>query len=226
VSPSLQELVATRSALHRLAEHVLSAARHAVTGRIGLQPAPAGLRTPAFGDDERVLEVAGDRLLLRTAGRTGEHRITTLRAAGEFAGVPPGAPAQVYTPVTPCEPDASLVLDPAAVQVLADWWRTGAAALDALRAAAPGDAPGVPQLWPEHLDLALVAAGVNYGISPGDDAHPAPYAYVGPFGGPPDGDAFWNAPFGALRPAAALPTADDVAAFLLEGRARLRRGGT
>lgn len=225
MSPPLRELVATRSALHRLAEHVLSAARHAATGRIGLQPAPAGLRTPAFGDDARILEVAGDRLLLRTADRTEEHRITTLRAAGAFAGVTPGAPAQVYTPATPCEPDAPLVLEPAAVQVLADWWRTGSAGLAALRAAAAGDAPGEPQLWPEHLDLALVAAEVNYGISPGDEAHPAPYAYVGPFGGPPDGDGFWNAPFGALRPAAVLPTADSVAAFLLEGRARLRGGG-
>jgi hypothetical protein len=226
MSPSLRDLVATRSALHRLAEHVLSAARHAVTGRIGLQPAPAGLRTPAFGDDDRVLEVAGDRLLLRTADRTEEHRITTLRAAGEFAGVTPGAPAEVYTPVTPCEPDAPIVLDPAAVQVLADWWCTGSAGLAALRAAAAGDAPGVAQLWPEHLDLALVAAEVNYGISPGDEAHPAPYAYVGPFGGPPERDGFWNAPFGALRSAAVLPTADHVAAFLLEGRARLRGGGT
>ena len=37
---------------------------------------------------------------------------------------------------------------------------------------------------------------VNYGVSPGDEFHPLPYAYVGPWTsriGP-----FWNAPFGAF----------------------------
>jgi glucose 1-dehydrogenase len=38
-------------------------------------------------------------------------------------------------------------------------------------------------LWPEHLDLAVTVDAVNYGVSPGDDAVPAPYLY----GGSPEG---------------------------------------
>ena len=79
------------------------------------------------------------------------------------------------------------------------------------------------QLWPEHLDLALALDEVNYGGSPGDDEHPLPYLYVGPWTMPADGDAFWNEPFGAsttvgsdLDPAAAL-------AFFTDGRRRLGR---
>jgi hypothetical protein len=37
-----------------------------------------------------------------------------------------------------------------------------------------------PVLWPEHFDVAVTVAGVNYGVSPGDSYHPLPYAYVGP----------------------------------------------
>jgi hypothetical protein len=58
---------------------------------------------------------------------------------------------------------------------------------------------------PEHFDVAATEGEVNYGVSAGDDYHPTPYAYVGPWTrrtGP-----FWNAPFGALYP---LDPAHDV----------------
>ena len=42
----------TREALHRLACYVLSPARKAVTGRIGLRSTPGGFGTPVFGADE------------------------------------------------------------------------------------------------------------------------------------------------------------------------------
>lgn len=41
----------TRLSLHRLAEHVLAAALHQATGRIGLHPRPGGITTPPFGSD-------------------------------------------------------------------------------------------------------------------------------------------------------------------------------
>ena len=62
--------------------------------------------------------------------------------------------------------------------------------------------------WPEHFDVAATADEVNYGVSAGDDYHPTPYAYIGPWTartGP-----FWNAPFGALYP---LDPAHDVDAL-------------
>jgi len=68
-------------------------------------------------------------------------------------------------------------------------------------------------LWPEHFDLGIAVDEVNYGISPGDDGHATPYAYVGPWTqrtGP-----FWNAPFGALYP---LDPAHDVDALTVTHR--------
>ena len=42
-------LAATRDGLHRVAEHVLAAVRHAASGEIGLVPSPGGFRTAPFG---------------------------------------------------------------------------------------------------------------------------------------------------------------------------------
>ena len=39
-------LAATRDGLHRVAEHLLAAARYAASGEIGLIPASGGFRTP------------------------------------------------------------------------------------------------------------------------------------------------------------------------------------
>ena len=68
-------------------------------------------------------------------------------------------------------------------------------------------------------------AGPHYGVSPGDDHHPTPYAYVGPWTKPTG--PFWNAPFGALCP---LNPAHDVDAltsriadFFERGRKELHR---
>jgi len=60
------------------------------------------------------------------------------------------------------------------------------------------DPAQVPVLWPEHFDIGITVAEVNYGVSPGDASIGEPYAYVGPWH-VPDG-AFWNQPFGAARP--------------------------
>ena len=38
-----------------------------------------------------------------------------------------------------------------------------------------------PVLWPEHFDVAATEDEVNYGVSAGDDYHPTPYAYLGPW---------------------------------------------
>jgi hypothetical protein len=58
--------------------------------------------------------------------------------------------------------------------------------------------PSRVQLWPEHFDLAVElgseAAGARaaYGLSPGDDGHDEPYAYVAPWAAPPPGE-LWQA---------------------------------
>jgi hypothetical protein len=76
------------------------------------------------------------------------------------------------------------------------------------------------QLWPEHFDAATTIAEVNYGVSPGDDAHPLPYLYVGPWSPPSPDGAFWNESFGASRNVDARTTVDDALAFFHEGRRR------
>ena len=72
------------------------------------------------------------------------------------------------------------------------------------------------------LARGVTVSGVNYGVSPGDAAIPEPYAYVGPFSGPPGRDDFWNAPFGAYRTAADLTSSEAQLAFFRKGRRRLR----
>jgi hypothetical protein len=71
-------------------------------------------------------------------------------------------------------------------------------ALEALIAEAdPDEAASDIHLWPEHFDVAVElgdeAAGrrATYGVSPGDELHPEPYAYVAPWTPPPPGPP-WN----------------------------------
>jgi hypothetical protein len=82
-----------------------------------------------------------------------------------------------------------LRVDPDAAATIAAAYALGDVAL---RRLAPEQ---TPVLWPEHFDLGITVEEVNYGVSPGDDHVPVPYAYVGPWA-PPAPDGFWNASFG------------------------------
>jgi hypothetical protein len=220
-------LAATRDGWHQVAEHILAAALHAETGKIGLLPSPGGFRTPPFGADGRLLAVDGAELVAGRAGGSRRAALTTLRAAAEFAGVTPGAPAGVYRPATPLDLDRELMIDPEASRVLAGWYALGSRALSQFAAEYPGDEPGPAVLWPEHFDLGITAGAVNYGASPGDGQFPDPYLYVGPHDGPPPGDpAFWNAPFGAARTIHQIGTVQAAVAFFADGRARVLAGAT
>jgi hypothetical protein len=103
-----------------------------------------------------------------------------------------------------------LDVDPDAAAVLADWYALGD---DVLRALG-----GEPVLWPEHFDIGISVDEVNYGVSPGDEHIPEPYAYVGPWTA--RSGSFWNMPFGATRPMQDLPDAAAVEAFFREGAER------
>ena len=215
-------LAATRARWHRVAEHILAPALHRATGHIGLVPAPGGFRTPSLGTDARFLAVDGTELVVGGAGGTKRTALTTVRAAAEFAGVTPGAPAGVYEPATPLDLDEPLVIEPDAARLLAEWYSLGAQALTRFAAEIPGDKPGPAVLWPEHFDVGMTAAAINYGAAPGDDHITDPYVYVGPHDGPPPGDpAFWNAPFGAARTFRQVGLVAEAAAFFRDGRARV-----
>lgn len=211
------DLVATRRSLHAVAEHVLAAASRAATGRIGLDVAPGGFATRDLGGGRRIA-VEGTDLVVH--GPPDERRapITTVRAAAALVGAEPAAPADLYPPATDPDLDEPLPLDPAAASALAGWLALGDAALRRFVAAHPDEAAGEITLWPEHLDVATSAARVNYGASPGDDHHPEPYLYVGPW--EPRPGPWWNAPFGRLVPATEVADVAAALAVLEEGRAR------
>src|SRR5690606_19523035 len=117
-----------------------------------------------------------------------------------------------------------LPVDAEAAAFLAEVLAVGHAALVALAAHAVDEGPAEIQLWPEHFDLATHVGEVNYGMSLGDDGHPWPYAYVGPWT-PPEQDGFWNEPFGAGLTIDEVPSVEAVLAFLGEGRRRARASG-
>jgi hypothetical protein len=185
--PTLPDaFAATRAALHALAEHVLAAARHRATGRIGLRPTPGGFGTGPYGDAEEV-RVEGVELIHRRKAQERRTVLTTLGDAARFVDVPLGAPADVYQPSTAADPDAPLDVDAASAAVLAAWYALGDDVLRALVKGRGDASPSEVQLWPEHFDLACDlgdeagATRANYGFSPGDDAIAEPYVYVGPW---------------------------------------------
>ena len=197
-----QALVSTRHALHAVAELVIAGPQQAATGDIRLHVVPGGFAGTASG-----VRVDGADLVW-DGGRTplgGTCR--ALAAAAGFTAVAPDA----YEHGSGVDPDEELAFDPEATALLLGWFARGDAALQAF-------APGLQRvLWPEHFDVGYALDEVNYGVSPGDDGHPGPYAYVGPWtsrAGP-----FWNAPFGAARAAAELPEVADVVDFFRQGRA-------
>ncbi len=178
---------ATRLAMHRVAEDRMKPAREAVTGRFGLRATPGGFGTPPFGEVEE-WHVDGVELIVR-------------RGASDIE----------RAPIEGVAPDAAAAL--------ADWFAFGWGVLEELRAEA-ADAeltPSAVQLWPEHFDVGVDFASVNYGASPGDEAHAEPYLYVGPWEAPPEGP-LWNAQGfpGAELAYAELLEADDRRAAALE----------
>jgi hypothetical protein len=201
-------LAATRRSLHGIAELVLAGPQHRASGKIRLRVTPGG-----FGGAVSDLRVEGHDLVTPSgpvplAG--------TCRELATAAGVEVGAPQGVYGDTSGVDPDEPLVLDPAAVSLVEMWFGLGDAAL---RAFAP-DAD--PVLWPEHFDLAIALDEVNYGVSPGDGSEPEPYAYVGPWN--QRTGEFWNASFGAVRTAEAIPDAATLTEFFAEGRRRAAAG--
>ncbi len=234
--PAPTELVTTRLALQAVAEHVLSAARHAATGHIGLRATPGGFGTGPFdqpdGGDRRLLVdgaelVVIDRDAEGNTAREGREPLTTLRAAGAFVGIEPGAPVDVYTPATALDLDAPLGVDPQAAARLAAWFMLAHESLNRCgerwnAESADADA-AVATLWPEHFDVAISVGEINFGGSPGDADHPEPYLYVGPWSPPPRDGEFWNEEWGASTPAAAIHSVDDATAFFTVGRERATR---
>jgi hypothetical protein len=199
------DLTATRIALHGVAELLLAGPQYAASGTIRLRVVPGGIATVAAPD-----------LRLEDGALVGAHGRHPLRGSyAEVAaavGITPRRLDDVYGDRADVAPEDPIQLDPDHLAVLVEALSVGEAAL---RAFAPSE---VPVLWPEHLDVGISSADVNYGLSPGDASLSEPYAYVGPW--VPRSGPFWDQPFGAARQLSALGAADAVVAFFREGAER------
>ena len=201
-------LIETRTALHGVAEWLLAGPQHRRSGTIRLRVHEWG-----FGTRDGATAVHGTDLVVVDGG--AERRIPlrgSLREIAATAGIAAEVPTDLYHDHAPITLDSVINVDPAAAAFLEDWFWRGQQGM--LGFAASLD----PVLWPEHFDLGISRDDVNFGVSPGDASHQAPYAYVGP--ATPRQGAFWNAPFGALRPAAELPDAAAVSGYYTEGAAQ------
>ena len=182
-----------------------------VTGNeIALRTRPGGFGTPDLPQGGWVGVVGTEVVRVGPFGEERRAPISSLSDAAVLVGLEGGVE------------DAHLEVDADAAARLAGAWAIGMAALLQLE----GDEVEAIHLWPEHFDVATVegagAARANYGVSPGDHDHDEPYAYVGPWEAPGDGDPFWNASAfaGAEAP---VESAEQVLAFFRAGQEKLRR---
>ena len=217
---STELFAATRDGLHRVAEHVLAAAQYADTGEISLRSVAGGFETThPLGGNTRLSVVNTELVVIADDAGVRTAPLTTVAEAAQLVGVEPGMPAAVYPAATPLEPDAPLHVDARSARLLADWYELADAALRRF-ASEIGASPQEPILWPEHFDIGITVASVNYGASPGDDHLAEPYLYVGPHAGPPVRDEFWNVPFGAARTFDEIASLDEAVAFFRAGHER------
>jgi hypothetical protein len=195
----------TRRSLHGLAELVLAGPQYATSHDIRLRVADGGFRTVAEPDiriDGVELVVGGDRHPLHG----------TVAQIAALAGLTPRGLSDVYSDGSGVGVDDAVSVEPRAAAEIASAYARGDAAL---RALAPSEEP---VLWPEHFDVGIALAEVNYGVSPGDAQIAEPYAYVGPWS--QRSGSFWNTPFGAARPMRELQDSAAVERFFREGAER------
>jgi hypothetical protein len=194
------DLAATRLALNRLAVYVVSPARRRANGRIALRWTLGGVGTPFFGDGEQV-RIEGTRLVRQRGGSAAAEPITTLAQAAAFVldGASDDGSAAGHDLPERGDPDAPLLLDPAAAAFLGDWYGFAFSVLEELRADPAAANAGRVQIWPEHFDAAFDCAPggrdgrATFGASPGDAAVGEPYLYVLPPEDPPGPPERWNA---------------------------------
>jgi hypothetical protein len=201
--------VDTRRQLRGVAESLIAGPQYRAAGTIRLAVRPDGFAGVAIP-----LAVHGTELVFPNGAAPLSG---TLAALADAAEVDAGPPEGVYQIADPLTGASALRIDSAA----ADWiYRSHYAGGHAIKNVLPDQHP---VLWPEHFDVSATDAEVNYGVSAGDDYHPTPYAYVGPW--TQRAGAFWNAPFGAIYPLDRSHDVDalasEIADFFERGRARL-----
>jgi hypothetical protein len=217
LAPLPGSYAAGRLGLHRVAEQIVAPARKP-DNEIALQATPGGFGTPSFahGGESHQVRVEGVQLVHLRGGSESRAPLESLRQAGALVSDLLAEDADLDS--------APLEIDAEAAAALAAWYALADEALERLIAeAGPDAAPSAAALWPEHFDLAIESGSedagrrANYGFSPGDEQHPEPYVYVGPWRADVAGE-FWNATGfkGAELGYAELLRADDPLQAALE----------
>jgi hypothetical protein len=216
LGPPPAGFAATRDALHRLAEHVVSPALQRANGEIVLRFSRGGFGTPFFGNDVQ-LRVEGDMLHMQIGDRVESHMLTSLEEAAGFVGFD-------LTRFDVAAAAAPLGVDAAAGRYLGDVYGFAFSVLEELRArAGAAMEPSHVNLWPEHFDVAVELGSDHhglraaYGVSPGKGELGEPYVYVAPWTARPTG-ALWQAEgfAGAQLGLGGLVDVDDQRAAALE----------
>jgi hypothetical protein len=167
LEPLPESFADARIALHKVAEAVVSPARKPAN-EIALRYTRGGFGTPFFvesGADCQVRVEFGELVRQRGHEETRE-------------------------PL----PD----VDRASATALGEFYGFACSVLEEVRAEEPDGDPSLVQLWPEHFDIAFELGSeaegkrANIGASPGDEHHPEPYLYVGPWTAEVSGE-IWNA---------------------------------
>ena len=197
--PLPPDFAETRDALHQVAFFAVSPARYRAVGRMGLRAAPGGFGTPEF--DGRVVRVEGDLLISETEGASSSQKLTTVREAAEFLGIPYEVDwfADFHDPLAPGDPDGALQIDDDSARALGHWFEYVTTVLEEVqRHGTPDDEISEIQLWPEHFDPATelgdadLGQRASFGGSPGDGAHDGPYLYVAAWGDIDRSEDYWN----------------------------------
>jgi len=202
------DLATTRRSLHAVAELVLAGPQYGAHDDIRLQVRPYGFGT-VVGPDIRLsgATVVRDDVIVTIDGKSAD-------AVARELGLTARELTDVYHDGANVRADELLAVDENHANHIARCYGAGDEAL------ARFDAGAERVLWPEHFDVAIRVADVNYGVSPGDSHVGEPYAYVGP--DELTDDPFWNAPFGATLLLGTHPSAEEILAFFETGRTRSR----
>jgi hypothetical protein len=222
LQPAPPTLGATRDALHRVAERVISPARQRDNGKIGLRWTLGGFGTPFFGADAQI-RVDGVELVIDMPSGQRRQPLSTVRDAAAAIGFD-------LVGAEEAQDDAPLEVDVTASRFVGDWFGFVTSVLEQLRAEAPPEwEPSRVQLWSEHFDVALEIGNEQaeqraaLGGSPGDAGHAEPYLYVAPWTARPSGE-LWQArgfPGAELSYAKLLAAPEQRAAALEFFRVRL-----
>jgi len=162
--PLPEGFASSRAALHRVAEEVVAPAR-LPENEIALRFTVGGFGTPYY-------ELDGLDCQTRVEG-------TEL--------VQQRGPQEERRPLDGSLLEGLPAVDAACAAALGELYGFACSVLEELRAEQADEDPSPVQLWPEHFDIAFELGSeargrrANVGVSPGDESHPRPYIYVGPW---------------------------------------------